>query len=102
MNYQVIYTDGFLDDVREHLSYLRREKVAEHVIENWYTKLFDRLDGLDFWPRTFPVSESYSRDVGRTTHKYNVGDYLVFYHIDDKHQRVELTAFFNGAKNWKK
>jgi mRNA-degrading endonuclease RelE of RelBE toxin-antitoxin system len=101
MNYRVVYTDSFLADVRDHLDFLRGRHVGEHVIENWYTKLFDRLEGLDEWPLTFAVSDAYSRRVGRNTHKYNFGDYLVFYQVNDEHQRVELVAFFNGAKNWK-
>jgi plasmid stabilization system protein ParE len=101
MSYRVVYTDAFLADVRDHLAHLRRERVAERVIEDWYTKLFDRLDDLAVWPLSCVVSEPYTRDAGRTTHKLNVGDYLVFYQVDDEHRRVERVAFFHGSKDWK-
>ena len=97
MNYRVIYTDSFQDDLRDHLAYLRSQKVDEDVIEDWYTKLFDKLDSLDEWPRAYRVSESYTADSGLETHKYNFGDYLVFYQINDQQERVELVAFMHGA-----
>lgn len=98
MSYRVIYTEGFLDDVREHLAYMRSQRVDERSIESWYRKLFDQLDALDEWPRAHVVSESYSRDAGHVTHKYNFGRYLVFYQVDDALQRVELVAFMHGAR----
>ncbi len=56
MSYRVVYTDSFLADVRDHLAHLRRERVAERVIDDWYIKLFDRLDDLAVWPRSCVVS----------------------------------------------
>lgn len=102
MNYRVAYTDSFLADVRDHLGHLRREKVSEQLIEDWYSRLFDRLDALTQWPRTFVVAEAYTRKTGRQTHKINFGKYLVLYQIDDVNRRVELVAFFHGAKDWQK
>lgn len=98
MNYRVVYSNSFQADIRDHLACLRSKTVAEDVIENWYLKLFDKLEGLDDWPRAYRVSESYTKDAGVETHKYNFGDYLVFYQIDDEQERVELVAFMHGSR----
>lgn len=102
MKYRVIYTDAFLDDVRAQVSWFRRQGMEPEAIEDWFGRLFDKLDNLDIWPRTFAVSESYSSDAGRPTHKFNFGRYLIFYQVDDDQHRVELVAFFGGEMDWKK
>ncbi|MHC4994389.1 MAG: type II toxin-antitoxin system RelE/ParE family toxin [Planctomycetota bacterium] len=97
MNYRVIYTDSFLEDVGAHIDYMLGEHVSPQDIARWYDRLLKQFDLLDIWPRMFPIDEAFSEEMRQPTHKVNFGDYLAMYQVDDEHRRVELVAFYHGA-----
>jgi len=96
-DFRVVYTDQFLENISDHIAYLRSEGVADRTIEQWYERLFKRLSDLEAWPRMFPIEERYSAQVGRTMRKANFGDYLVFYEVKEEAREVRITAFYHGA-----
>ena len=98
MKYRVIYTRSFLEDVGAHVDYLLSRRVSGQTIENWYTRLFDRLDGLDTLPKRMPVDARQSQIAQRETRKFNFGDYLVFYHVDEPARTVHVTALMHGTR----
>jgi len=98
MTYRVIYTDGFLADIADHIAYLRGEHVGQDTLETWYERLFERLDTLDQMPLIHPVSESFSAEHGYEVRKMNYGEYLVFYRVHEAKRTVELMAFTHGAR----
>jgi len=98
MSYRILYAPSFQDDVDQYLAYLISEKVAKATIEQWFTKLYDQVDGLDQWPKRFPVDPTQTEPTGRETRKMNVGDYLVFYQIDEGAHQVNIVAFMHGAQ----
>ena len=98
MTYRVIYAPSFREDIDQHIDYLLGQHVALHVINGWYAKLYELIDGLYKSPRRFPVDEVQSRITGHETHKLNFGDYLVFYQVDDKRRQVNLVTFRHGAR----
>jgi len=92
MNYRVIYTDSFLEDVGIHADYLREQHAGAEVIERWYSRLFDMM------PRRFPVDEVQTHLNRCETRKMNYGDYLAFYQIDDDRKQVYIVGFMHGAR----
>jgi len=46
MNFRVVYTSHARTSIAEQVDYLRRERVADEVIENWFSALFDAIDNL--------------------------------------------------------
>ncbi|MEX0777339.1 MAG: type II toxin-antitoxin system RelE/ParE family toxin [Phycisphaeraceae bacterium] len=98
MTYRVVYTDAFIADVDSHVAYLLGEKVPAATIEQWFDKLFDLVDSLNEWPLRFPVEDLQTQATGQETRKLNVGDYLVFYQIDDDHRQINVVAFMHGAR----
>lgn len=68
------------------------------VVLDLSTRLLDRLDRLDEWPKRLPVDVVQTRLTGRETRKLNFGDYLVFYQVDDKHRQVNIVGFMHGAR----
>ena len=101
MTYRVIYGPTFRDHLREHVQYLHDNHVSQAVMDAWYNRLFDLVDGLDEWPNRFPVDEEQSNLAGRETRKLNVGKYLVFYQVDDEAKQVHLVGFRHGARRRK-
>ena len=49
------------------------------------------------WLR-FPVDQVQTDATGRETRKVNVGDYLVFYQIDDTRRQVSVVGFMHGSR----
>lgn len=98
MKYQVILAPSFRDDLDHHVEYLLAEKVATTTIERWLSDLNDKVNGLDELPTRFPVDPIQSEAIGRETRKLLVGDYLVFYQVDEEHGRVNVVAFVHGAR----
>ena len=72
--------------------------VAEHVIEDWFTRLFDTIDDLYEWPRRYPVDRTQTDKEGFEIRKLTFGNYLVRYRIDTDRRVVEVLSFIHGAK----
>ncbi len=98
MIYRVIYGPTFRDHLRGHIQYLCSKHVSQPTIDGWYNRLFDLIDSLDVWPRRFPIDEQQSAATGREIRKFNVGHYLIYYHVDDNAQVIQLVAFRHGAQ----
>ncbi len=98
MTYRVSYTESFLEHIDAHVDYLLGERVPIDVIDDWHSRLLDRLDRLDEWPKRLPVDDVQTRLTGCETRKLNFGDYLVFYQVDDKQRQVNIVAFRHGAR----
>jgi mRNA-degrading endonuclease RelE of RelBE toxin-antitoxin system len=97
VNYRVIYAPSFGDDIRQHIQYLRDERVSDHLIERWYGGLFDLIDSLAEWPRRYPRDHARSQSTNREIRKLNFGDYIIRFQIDDKRGHVNVIAFVHGA-----
>lgn len=98
MTYRLIFAPSFLADIDRQLAYLRDEQlVSVETIDAWFGRLYAQLDGIEAWPRLYPVDEAYSAAVGRESHKINFGDHLVFYQVDDAGREVNVVALVHGA-----
>ncbi|QDU70898.1 type II toxin-antitoxin system RelE/ParE family toxin [Mucisphaera calidilacus] len=98
MTYRVVYSGPFQRDLECHVDYLLGSSVSIETIEAWYSRLYSRLEGLEVWPRLYPVDERYSEMVGHEVRKINFGDYLMFYCVEESARRVILLAFYHGAR----
>lgn len=98
MTYRVLYTDTFIQDLNRQIEYLRGEEVASPTIERWFSRLYELVDSLDEWPYHYPVDPIQTEATGRETRKVNLGDYLVFYQVDDENRQVNVVAFVHGAR----
>lgn len=98
MSYRVFYAPSFSDDIERHIDYLIEQHVSIDRIDRWYGKLFKLVDSLSESPRRFAVDDIQTKVTGLETRKANVGDYLVFYDIDEEHKRVNVFAFIHGAR----
>ena len=67
MNYRVVYTKPFHNDVDRHVDYLLNEGVSLQTMMAWYDKLYEKLDSLDESPKRFAVDEKMSELTGQVT-----------------------------------
>lgn len=98
MSRHLVYAPSFRDDIRQYLRYMRDQHVGEAIVERWFNALFDRIEDLPDWPSRYPVDPIMTRDSGRETRKLNMGNYLVFYQIDEPGKAINVVAFMHGAR----
>lgn len=98
MNYRVLYTEQFHDAIDAQLRYFAEQSMAQSRVSGWLTDLFDLVDGLDRFPRRFPISEIETAVKGLELRKVAFGDYLIFYHIDDDLSTVQILGLRHGAR----
>ena len=99
MNYRVIYASSFRDDLGQQVEYLLSQGVSVATINHWFAELYEVSDSLEDLPRRFPVDPVQTGELGQETRKAVVGDYLVFYQVNEDHKQVDVVAFRHGAKH---
>lgn len=77
---------------------MRDQQISDATIEAWLGKLYRKLQGIEAWPRLYPVDEAYSNQVGRVCRKINFQTYLVFYQVDDDRREVSVVGFVDGRQ----
>ncbi|MBI1369097.1 MAG: hypothetical protein GC162_10640 [Planctomycetes bacterium] len=74
MTYRVLYSEQFIANLDDHLTYLCNEGVSRSVIDRWYGKLFKLVESLNEWPERFPVDRVLTEATGREVRKANYAD----------------------------
>jgi plasmid stabilization system protein ParE len=98
MRYRVLYTDAFRSDIANHVDYLRHEQVSGDIIERWYDRLFSRVDDLGTFPKSCPIDDRATAELGREVRKLVYARYVITYHVDETQQRVLLLTMVHGAR----
>jgi plasmid stabilization system protein ParE len=98
MNYRLLYTASFRSDIAAQVDYLREQQVADYIIERWYDRLFARLELLAGWPKSYPLDQRTSEELGREIRKFLYARYVITYYIDEGKKHVLLLAMVHGAR----
>lgn len=98
MNYRVIYTPSFRQDIADQVDYFRQQHVADDVIESWFDRLFALVDDLAQWPRRYPVDEGMTKELGFEVRKLLHARHVITYYVDDSARQVVLLAMVHGAR----
>lgn len=64
----------------------------------WYQSLFDTILTLRENPKRHPVAEMMSVVLGLEVRKLVIGNYLIFYHVDDNDLIVSVVRFRHAAR----
>jgi len=51
MMYRVMYSDGVLRQISDHVHWLKQEGAPFMRIESWFSELFEQIDDLNHMPR---------------------------------------------------
>lgn len=98
MSYRVLYTATVTAEIGAQIDYLRGQHVAENVISDWFTALFDAIDDLYEMPRRCPVDRLESQRHGFEVRKLIFRHYIVLYRLDEDRRVVEVLSFMHGAR----
>lgn len=66
--------------------------------ENWLQEIYDEIDKLESMPRRHPASLELSTALGCDIRRLIVGEYLLFFRVDDEQQTVDVLRFRHGAQ----
>ena len=95
MNYRVKYLPETAIDRAEIKDYLA--KYYESTVRNFFVLLKERIGQLKKFPYSCPTY-----DDDPDYRKLVVGDYLVFYMVDESNKIVEIHRIFHGSQDIKR
>ena len=98
MSYRVVYAEQFHEALDAQLEYLVKQGAPQTRVAAWLTELLDLVDGLEEFPRRWPVAEPESAARRAEIRKITFGDYLVFYRADDQERVVLILGMRHGAR----
>ncbi len=98
MSYRVLYADQFHAAIDEQLGYFASQGAPESRTAGWLRDLLKIVDSLDASPLRYPIAEPESTVEGAEVRRIVFGDYLLFYHVDEKREQVFLLGFRHSAK----
>jgi len=95
MNYQIKYLPETAIDRAEIKAYL--DKYYESTVRNFFVLLKERIGQLKEFPYSCPTYED-----DPDYRKLVVGDYLVFYMVNEADRIVEIHRIFHGSQDIKR
>ena len=98
MSYRVLYAEQFRRQLNEQLDYFEQEGAPAERISNWLNEMSLLMDGLEESPLRFPVANVESEIEGIELRRVVFGRYLIFYHVHEQQQEVQVYGFRHGAR----
>lgn len=95
MKYRIKYLPDTVTDRAEIRAYLAQ--YYESTVRNFFLLLKERIGQLKKFPYSGPVYED-----DPDYRKLVVGDYLVFYRVNEEDQTVEIHRIFHGSQDIKR
>ena len=93
MDFQVVWTDSALADLREIVSYISRDNPA--AAERIGSDIIDHVETL----KTFPlIGPTYPRGSLDNRREIVCGKYRVFYRVTEARKLVEILTVWHGAR----
>lgn len=96
MHYKIVITKSFESDLDNVLLYISGTLKNRSAAINLLKKVKDNIAMLDTAPLAFPVYPHISRIEYRFI---PVGNYLIFYHVDESQKVVYIDRFLYSARS---
>ena len=96
--YKVIYSPAAKDDLRDIASYILYELKNPQAAKNVTGKIRQTIKSLNSMPERYSLVE-WEPWASMRMHKVPVGNYIVFYFIEDDVSTVTVTRIFYGGRD---
>lgn len=93
MDFQVIWTNPALDDLKAIVEYIARDNPV--AAEKFRLAVFDRTAILKAFPLIGPAYRKRKRGVVR---EIVHGNYRIFYHVNKNAKQVEILSVWHSAR----
>jgi plasmid stabilization system protein ParE len=96
MHYKILVTKSFESDLDSVLSYISVNLKNRSAAVSLLKKVKDNIAILDTAPLAFPVYYHINKNE---YHFISVGNYLIFYHVDETEAVIYVDRFLYSARN---
>ena len=98
-HYEILVHEAARADIRGIVGYIARDLREPNTARAMSRRLQDAILSLGSMPERFPlVSDKYLASLGiRAT---SVGNYLIFYVVNPKEHRVDISRVLYGKRDW--
>ena len=95
--YRVSVSSAATDKIAEYAIYIAEQSCSLDVADRWIDRVFDAIDGLDFFPQRFGLAEE---DAHRDfeIRRLVIGNYLALYHVNDDAKTVRVIGFRHASR----
>ena len=97
MSYRVLFAQQFQKQLNELLDHFEQEDAPRERVSAWLNEIMLLLDGLEESPLRFPVATDESDIAGIALRRVVFGRYLIFYHVEETRQEVQIYGFRHGC-----
>ncbi len=98
MSYRVEYGPEAIAYIDNQIEWLRGQAISDETIASWLRQLLHFTEGLYIAPYRHATAEAESERLGKDIRKTHVGDYLIFYSIDEEQRRVAVVRIRHAAQ----
>ena len=98
MNYKILLTKSFENDLDNALSYITTKLLNRIAAKNLLQKTKETINMLSANPFVFPVYHGTS-NIKFEYHYILVGNYIIFYRIDELEKAVYVARFLYSGQN---
>lgn len=98
-HYEIMVYETAESDIRDAVGYISKTLRELNTAQAMSKRFQEAITSLNKMPERFPlVPDSYLASIGiRTT---SVGNYLIFYTVNQAERRVEVSRVLYGKRNW--
>lgn len=96
MHYKILVTKSFESDLDSVLLYISGTLKNRSAAGGLLKKVRDNIAMLDSAPLAFPVYPHISK---MSYHFIPIGNYLIFYHVDEENEIVYIDRFLYSARS---
>lgn len=96
--YSVNLTEYAVEQMEEVVEYISKTLKEPEIAKKWSFKIQNAVSSLNIIPARFPLVDRepwHSEDI----HKMTVGNFIVYYWIDEENFAVWVTAIVYGRRN---
>jgi len=92
--YKIIVKRAVYNDIDGIFNYIANELAEPHTANNLCNSIEDAFESLQYLPLRFPLIDS------QQIHKMPVGNYLVFYQVDEDAKEVRVVRVMHGRRDF--
>jgi len=98
--YKTILSEAFEKDLDSTLTYIRNVLFNDSAADNLLDKTEETVSRISENPFIYPLY--HDEDIAKRGYRYAiVGNFLIFYTVNDKEKSVFIARFLYGAQNIK-
>lgn len=98
MIWNIVYSAAAREDLKAIYEYIAYELFEPKIASKQVETIMDLIKKLDEMPEKYPLYHS-ENPMTKDLHKFPVGNYIVFYRLQEEKQTVSIVRVLYGGSN---